>query len=886
MRSTRRWWRFALAPLAVSMALSTSIPAYVFADGTSKAISPSMSAQVHYAQGINYYSDGKYDAAVKSLTQAIAAAPSNPDYYSARANAYVQLGQMEQARSDYAMARNLAKGSQISEVRPTAYYQQSDAQAAEDQPQTPQPQAADALPVPEAAAEESPLLQSAPQAAAAEAPAASSGINLAGLLAARATAAPQNVGAPTASVTAEQASFLTPQSTGELLQAAPSVNTRRTSAINLDPRIRGFNSSQLVATADGMNQLKARQDIDSLFSSIDPGIVENVEIIDGPYTSLYGLGYGFLIADLFATQRSALPEFHGSTVFTQDSNGRDLYFRQNVRGSGADWGFYASGGLRTGNDYRPGDDATDYRIPGSYRKGDGFVTLSLDLTDNSRIEASYLRTELNNAELAGVVYDINYAENEQFNVRYVVQDCMDEPERFVLQYWWNRTPFHGDSTREAKQRTFTSTFIRNNYLGNAFDNANLGTAFDPNLDLANTFVHGATQSTGVRALSTWGDSGEVQLTAGVDYRRYTQQYQEVNFNFNGDNFFGPTAVFGIPDSSMEDYGVFTNIAIPVTEDITLTTGGRIDSTRAFVNENDPAFFPGTLAGKPNEILGMVYGTAKVQWTDAVSSSLGVAYGQRNPTLTELYAGQPFVPLVRYGNSFVTGNSELTPERNLQFDFGVTGEWENVVFTARTYYSNIENYILYYVSGDGDFSVAGAGPFTSLGYTYTNLDRASLYGGDAIADVTLLRGLALTGSMSYTRGTNHSPVLDLNRDGVIDAVKDSEGLPNIFPLVGRVGIRLFDPDCDRWGISFITRMVHGQDYLADSLFELPTDGYTICDVRGYFRVSDNLRLTGAVENIFDRVYTQHGSLVINDVNGNVSFVKEPGITFLAGAEFTY
>ena len=51
------------------------------------------------------------------------------------------------------------------------------------------------------------------------------------------------------------------------------MSTQKTSAINLDPQIRGYHSGQLNASANGMSELKTRLDIDSAFSQIDPGVV-------------------------------------------------------------------------------------------------------------------------------------------------------------------------------------------------------------------------------------------------------------------------------------------------------------------------------------------------------------------------------------------------------------------------------------------------------------------------------------------------------------------------------------------------------------------------------------------------------------------------------------
>ena len=70
MRLASRWWRFALAPLAVSMAFSVSIPGYVFADTKPSVTRPSAADhKQYYDQGIHHYTNGDFQAAVDALTQ-------------------------------------------------------------------------------------------------------------------------------------------------------------------------------------------------------------------------------------------------------------------------------------------------------------------------------------------------------------------------------------------------------------------------------------------------------------------------------------------------------------------------------------------------------------------------------------------------------------------------------------------------------------------------------------------------------------------------------------------------------------------------------------------------------------------------------------------------
>jgi hypothetical protein len=88
--------------------------------------------------------------------------------------------------------------------------------------------------------------------------------------------------------------------------------------------------------------------------TIDPGVVQDITVIDGPYTSLYGPGFAFMAADLLSAPRFDVPQTRLSTNFVYGSNAQALYNRDNVLTGGKDWGACISYGLRDGNDYRTG----------------------------------------------------------------------------------------------------------------------------------------------------------------------------------------------------------------------------------------------------------------------------------------------------------------------------------------------------------------------------------------------------------------------------------------------------------------------------------------------------------------------------------------------------
>ncbi len=694
-----------------------------------------------------------------------------------------------------------------------------------------------------------------------------------------------------------------PSSIGEVLESAPGVSVRRTSGINLDPRVRGFHSGQLNASANSLTQLKTRVDIDSLFSQIDPGNVRSIQVIEGPYTALYGPGFAFLVADLMQPSRYAGGfELHGLTSFSHGSNGREIYNRDQLWGGDAESGFHLSYGFRTANDYRGGGDAADFRVPASYHHHDVFVALSRNLGEISRVDFNYLRLDLSDVELAGVAYDLNRSSTDQLNVRYVVQEEAAEPERLVLQFWAQRTAYDADAGRESKQLTFNGTLLANPF---------------PGINVANPILAaGVSESAGTRALTTLGDRHGPQLTLGADWRYYKQSYVEADFAPDGSFFFGDN-LFGIPSSNQQDVGVLAQLQAPLSERLKVTVGGRVDRASSHVDNSDPItrtpvldpagfFRPGFV--EPTDTLGMAYVTAELKPREWLTLNVGAAYAMRSASLAELYSDEPFVPLARFGNSYVDGNSALDPERNFQLDLGARGEWDGLSLGARGFHSRIHDYILAVPSDFSSPVPAGVNAPTnlqrntlafglnpndptinffasthSLAYRYSNLDRVVVYGGEVFGEVELLDGLSLHGTLAYVRGINHSPVRFVDATGQLIAIKESEALPNIYPLNATIGLRLFEPGARRWSLRYVIRLVDAQTHVAESLGELPTPGFVVSNLYASYQVNDRLRFFSAIENLFDRTYTEHGSLVLTNQLGQITFVKEPGFSWTFGFE---
>lgn len=120
----------------------------------------------------------------------------------------------------------------------------------------------------------------------------------------------------------------------------PGVYVQRRSPIIGDPRIRGYRFGQYLARADGAFWYPARLDLDSIISKIDSKIIDDVIIINGPYSSRYGPGFSFIDIVTRSTPRYECGCTHaeGSTGLTYNSNGEQWNANQYVKFGAEDWG--------------------------------------------------------------------------------------------------------------------------------------------------------------------------------------------------------------------------------------------------------------------------------------------------------------------------------------------------------------------------------------------------------------------------------------------------------------------------------------------------------------------------------------------------------------------
>jgi outer membrane receptor protein involved in Fe transport len=652
-----------------------------------------------------------------------------------------------------------------------------------------------------------------------------------------------------------------------------------------DPRIRGDRVGRLVAS--GSYWFPARQDLDTMLNKIDSRSIENMIVIKGPYSARYGPGFDFVDFQTYAAPRFDGYNWQGSTSLDYLTNGAQWYGRQMVMGGDEDYGYRVSYGHRTGSDYETGNGS---RLPSSYNSRDLNLALGYDLTDDSRIEFNYLRLDQTGVEFPGLVFDINALVTDGFSTTYSIVN-QPEVDLLTLEGWYNATRFNGDTFGAGKNRQIPSL---------ASNLAPFGFAGP-----GNAITDVDAYSSGYRFAASWGDAEIAQTTLGTDFIYLGQQLNDIE---NPTAALFPAANFPIPRSHSGDIGVFAEQTGQISDRLNVNVGGRVDLIRTDSRETAPDFFDYSNTGamtyselkqaglEQHFTLWSLYATSAYEIDSAWTATAGVGHGQRPPTMTELYAAGSFIGSLQPGLTSLEGDPELKPERRTQIDLGLRGDLGGTRLFGNAYHAWINDYIIY---ENWDFN----DPFyvPSQGFqriVFGNTDLATLTGFELGAEHDLREGLTGFGTLAYVNGRDQT-VSEATRLGAIrrqnsfysgtytgsdprsGVISTAEQLPGIVPMEARVGLRWHEAVANPgWGLELEARIVDNQSQIASSLYEIATPGFTIWNLRGFWRPYDNFTVIAGVENFGNKYYREH-----LDYRSGLG-VYQPGTNFYCSTELTY
>ena len=633
----------------------------------------------------------------------------------------------------------------------------------------------------------------------------------------------------------------------ELLERAPSdmlqalerevgVTVQRTQRGAASPFIRGLTGQQVLILVDGirLNNATFRSGPNQYFNTIDPGMVDHIEVIRGPQAMLYGSdAIGGVINVVTRSNQNLLGGGFFGGEWIQKFSSADLgyYGRLNVEGTIGTGSYFAGAGYGNFNDLDRGGELG--RQPWtSYGQHSGDIKLSYLLAENRMLTVSLQHF---------VQQDL--ARSDRFPTRLTVFDPQQRSMGYVRYIatemagpMFDRLSVTASYHRQREASTDRRFNTSNLDIGE-FDTETLGLLVMFSRDLAD--LGRLTYGVDIYYDDVDAFKDRHDASSGAFLSQLTPQFPD-------DGIYQQTGAYLQWDTELNDRlgavsGVrFTRISADATPIV------NID------DDNNPATpdVPTPLPINPQFSDWSASAGLNYRLRDDLHLVTSFSEGFRAPNLDDLAATNDNV---QQGAADIP-SVNLQPEHSTSYDVGL--KWEQQDFRGQVFYfwTDIDNMIVRAPAG----SVG-----TDTLFSRVNHD-AHLNGLEIGGDYRLDDSLTAYGNMSYYHGVDREA---------------QEPLSRIPPLQVVAGIRRRDPGTRSY-IDFYTWIAGRQDRLnfqdlSDS--RIPSDGtpgYATFNLRLGKMISEREHISLELENLFDKDYRVHGSGVDGaGFSANIRYLRQ-------------
>jgi iron complex outermembrane receptor protein len=629
-----------------------------------------------------------------------------------------------------------------------------------------------------------------------------------------------------------------PRDSGELLRSVNGVDAVRRGPVGLDPAIRGLRETEVGTYLDGTRIFPAGPArMDSPLSHLDPTMIENIEVVKGPYALNWGAGNMSAIRVETRSLNNLETAFGGKLVSGYDSNFNTFEEAVSLYGQSGKVGYMVSGAWRTGNDYISGDGTN---IPGDYLSREVRGKASYATTANSRLTVSLGYQNQEDIDYPGRLLDADY-----FNT-------------YNASAGWEWTPEHSCLIQNIKAKAYL------NNVTHGMDNDDKPTAEpDPNrmppfaIDVdveTKNHVYGgqlaATLSSGPR----W----EWEIGSDI-YSSYRDAVRTIFRRDNGQQLFLDLMW---PEATLTDWGIYNRLSYSFSDRLSITASVRLDLVSADA-DTISQFFEQSVATDldSREVNLSTSGTMNYQLSDFWTVGLGLGSVVRTADATERYSDRIPASKAQMSAEFV-GNPSLDPERSTQADLWIEGGYEKLRISLNGFVRQMDNYIT--LEATNLPKRLPLSPATV--YQYIN-GSAQFTGFDLSARYRIIEPLTINSSLNYLWG----------KDTELD-----EPALGVSPFSGMVGVRYEFTEQPLF-LESSAEFVSEQDRVATARGETSTDGYTVVDLQGGWNIASSISLQLGVKNLLDRQYVNH----LNAKNPYTATpIAEPGRVFFGDINVSF
>ncbi len=652
-------------------------------------------------------------------------------------------------------------------------------------------------------------------------------------------------------LTAGRIAQINAQTTADLLQQSGAVLVQRSQQGGGSPILRGFESSRVLLVIDGvrMNNLIYRAGHLQNVMTTDQSILERLEILQGPSSTVYGSDALGGVVHLH-TKNPILDKIGGNAYVRYGSANSektahlDLNLGLKKLGSLTSFTYSDFGDLRMGKKTQTLD--TLWGLRKNYQQ---FINGkdSLVKNDDPYIQkfSGYKQYDFLQKFLIKTRENVSHVLNVQFSTtsnlpRY---DRLTDPKGAGLN--------QGDWYYGPQQRLLAAYVLNIQDFG-FFNNMKLNVNYQDIQESRYTRSFGSANRTGrVENVSVLGTTLDFQrknethdLRVGFDVQYGTVKSTASAVNVTTGTVTAASTRYPDGDNNQSNIAVYATHTWKITEGLTLNDGVRlakVNQKSTFVSQ---AFYKFPFTEAKQDVLGwsgnfgLIYEPIK-----AVRATLLGSTGYRVPNVDDLTK----VFDTKKG-SVVIPNADIKPEKTYNLDFGLTFNlsdkivWENSFFT--TAYSDAIVVGKFQYNGQDSILYDGV---KSAVFAPQNQQRASILGFSTGLKATITEELTLSASYNYTKG----------RINTSDGKKTP--LDHIPPSYGRLGVQYAK---NKLNAEFFINY-NGWKRIADYLINAEdNEAYATKDgmpawwtmnIRASYEVINGLKVQLGVENMADIQY---------------------------------
>ena len=212
----------------------------------------------------------------------------------------------------------------------------------------------------------------------------------------------------------------------DALRDLPGVNVLRRGGTNFDPVVYALRETQVAMIVDATRTFAAGPArMDSELSHVEPGHIDSVRVVSGPYALTEGAGaFAAIVVTTPDVPRFDRFRIGARTSLGYGSNGAGRFGRTRLFGGDRSFGFSLRAAGNKGNDYRAGESggAGELTIPGDYSNHQFGGKLRFNPSDSQELALGATYDEQTGVDYPGRILNAKHFLYRGFNGAYLLKE--------------------------------------------------------------------------------------------------------------------------------------------------------------------------------------------------------------------------------------------------------------------------------------------------------------------------------------------------------------------------------------------------------------------------------------------------------------------------------